>query len=82
MNLFGKSIKTIFVISIITITSVLLILQTAFNVYSFKTNMEDEVQAKLSAKSGEIVNAFNSKMLQVSEKTEALASLQALQRMV
>lgn len=73
MNLFGKSIKTIFVISIITITSVLLILQTAFNVYSFKTNMEDEVQAKLSAKSGEIVNAFNSKMLQVSEKTEALA---------
>jgi len=73
MNLFKKSIKTIFVASVILIASFLLILQTGFNLYFFSSNMQNEVKAKLFAKSGEIANAFNGKMLQISEKTEALA---------
>lgn len=79
MGACNKSIKTIFVLSVIVITSVLLCVQTAFNVYFFRTGMGKEVSNKLEAKSGEIVNAFNSRMLQVAEKNKALtANLDAM----
>ncbi len=77
----SKSIKAIFVLSVIVITSVLLCIQTGFNIHFFRAGMEQEVEGKLQAKSGEIVNAFNSKMLQVAEKNKALtANLDAMEQ--
>lgn len=73
MKLLKKNIKTIFAVGIIVITSFLLLLQTALNVYFFNSTMQGEVKEKLFAKSGEIASIFNSRMLQVSDKTEALA---------
>ncbi|WIW71211.1 methyl-accepting chemotaxis protein [Anaerosinus gibii] len=77
----SKSIKAIFVLSVIVITSVLLCIQTGFNIHFFRAGMEQEVEGKLQAKSGEIVNAFNSRMLQVAEKNKALtANLDAMEQ--
>lgn len=81
MTRLSKSIKSIFVLSVIVITSVLLCIQTGFNVHFFREGMEQEVEGKLQAKSGEIVNAFNSRMLQVAEKNKALtANLDAMEQ--
>ena len=73
MNQPKSSIKTLFVISIVVLTGILLTIQTLLNIYKFKGAMEDQVKATLEAKSGEIAGELNERLMQVAQKTAGLA---------
>ena len=67
------SIKTLFIISIIVLTSALLAIQTFINIGQFKNGMEEQVKATLSAQAGEIAGKLDQRILQVAQKTSGLA---------
>ena len=73
MNQPQSSIKTLFIISIVVVTGILLSIQTFMNIYSFKGAMEEQVNATLEAKSGEIAGALNQRLMEVAQKTSGLA---------
>ena len=68
-----SSIKTLFVISIIVLTAILLAVQTALNVYQFKSGMEEQVTETLEARAGEISGKLDQRILQIAQKTAGLA---------
>lgn len=67
------SIKTLFVISIIVLTGILLAIQTAMNVYQFKDGMETQVRETLAARAGEISGKLDQRIMQIAQKTFALS---------
>ncbi|MCR5758210.1 MAG: methyl-accepting chemotaxis protein [Selenomonas sp.] len=67
------SIKTLFVISIILLTGILLAIQTVINIGQFKGSMEEQVKATLMEQSGSIAGKLDQRILQVAQKTEGLA---------
>lgn len=69
----GKSIKTIFVISTVILTGILLLIQTVINVSQTKSGMEGEVRDALRARGMEIANQLDSRILQIAQKTNGLA---------
>lgn len=73
MNHPKSSIKTLFVISIVVLTGILLFLQTMMNVYQFKDGMETQVRETLEAKAGEIAGTLDQRIHQISQKTFALS---------
>ena len=73
MNKPESSIKTLFVISVIVLTGILLAVQTALNVYQFKSGMEEQVTQTLEARAGEIAGQLDQRILQIAQKTAGLA---------
>ncbi|MBQ7515868.1 MAG: hypothetical protein IJS96_06260 [Schwartzia sp.] len=73
MRLFSRSIRTLFIVSVIVISSVLLGALTFINVRQLSDNMEAELESMLKARSGEISEKFDKRLTQVSGKTMALA---------
>ena len=67
------SIKTLFVVSIILLTGILLSIQTFINIGQFKSSMEDQVKATLTEQSGAIAGKLDQRILQVAQKTAGLA---------
>ena len=67
------SIKTLFVVSVIVLTGILLAVQTVLNVYQFKSSMEEQVTEKLEAHAGEIAGQLDQRILQIAQKTAGLA---------
>ncbi len=74
MSKTASSIKTLFIVSIVALTAVLLIIQTIMNVREFSASMGEQVQHTLSGKAGEITGKLDQRILQISQKTEGLAS--------
>ncbi|MBR2216476.1 MAG: methyl-accepting chemotaxis protein [Selenomonadaceae bacterium] len=70
-----SSIKTLFVISIILLTGILLSIQTALNVFQFSDGMETQVRISLEGKAGEISGQLDGHITKIAQKTfaEALA---------
>ena len=54
MNLFSRSIRFLFICSVVVLSTVLLGLLAFINAYQLSENMETELKAMLTAKSGEI----------------------------
>ena len=73
MNLFSRSIRLLFICSVIVLSTVLLGALTYINVRQLSTNMEAELKAMLTARSGEISEKFDKRLTQVSGKTASLA---------
>ena len=73
MNRPQSSIKTLFVISIIVLTGILLAVQTAMNVYQFKDGMEAQVKETLEGRAGEIAGKLDQRIMQIAQKTFALS---------
>ena len=69
----AKSIKMLFVVSVVVISVILLGILTFVNVHQLTTNMEAELESMLTAKSGEISESFDKRLTQVSGKTASLA---------
>lgn len=67
------SIKTLFVISIVVLTGILLAIQTTLNVLQFKGSMEDQVKTALEAKAGEVAGKLDQRIMQIAQKTFALS---------
>lgn len=67
------SIKTLFVVSIILLTGILLSIQTFINISQFKGSMETQVKATLESHAGEITGKLDQRILQVAQKTGGLA---------
>ena len=67
------SIKTLFVVSIILLTGILLSIQTFINIGQFKGSMETQVKATLEGHAGEITGKLDQRILQVAQKTSGLA---------
>ncbi|SFB05300.1 methyl-accepting chemotaxis protein [Selenomonas ruminantium] len=67
------SIKTLFVVSIILLTGILLSIQTFINIGQFKSSMEEQVKATLTEQSGAIAGKLDQRILQVAQKTAGLA---------
>ncbi len=68
-----SSIKTLFVISIVVLTGILLAIQTAMNVHQFKEGMETQVKGTMEARAGEISGKLDQRILQIAQKTFALS---------
>ena len=73
MNPFSRSIRTLFICSVVVLSTILLGTLTYINVQQLSTNMETELKAMLSARSGEISEKFDKRLTQVSGKTASLA---------
>ena len=73
MEMLTKSIKTLFVVSIVILTAVLLSIQTVMNVREFSGSMEAQVKATLEGKAGEISGKLDQRILQIAQKTAGLA---------
>ena len=73
MNLFSRSIRFLFICSVVVLSTVLLGLLAFINAYQLSENMETELKAMLTAKSGEISEKFDKRLTQVSGKTKSLA---------
>ena len=73
MNLFSRSIRFLFICSVVVLSTVLLGLLAFINAYQLSDNMETELKAMLTAKSGEISEKFDKRLTQVSGKTKSLA---------
>ena len=56
------SIKTLFVVSIILLTGILLSIQTFINIGQFKSSMEDQVKATLTEQSGAIAGKLDQRI--------------------
>jgi len=73
MSRLSGSIKTLFVISIIVLTAILLTVQTIMNVSQFKSGMENQVKETLTARAGDISGELNRRLMEVAQKTGGLA---------
>ena len=73
MNLFSRSIRFLFICSVVVLSTVLLGLLAFINAYQLSENMETELKAMLTAKSGEISEKFDKRLTPVSGKTKSLA---------
>ncbi|HCB92204.1 MAG TPA: hypothetical protein DEP57_00075 [Selenomonas sp.] len=73
MEMLTKSIKTLFVVSIVILTAVLLSIQTVMNVREFSGSMEAQVKDTLEGKAGEISGKLDQRILQIAQKTAGLA---------
>ena len=73
MSKSSGSIKTLFVVSIIVLTAVLLTVQTFMNVSQFKSGMENQVKETLTARAGDISGELNRRLMEVAQKTSGLA---------
>lgn len=69
----ASSIKTLFIVSIVVLTGILLGIQTVMNVYQFKGSMETQVERTLEAHAGEIAGQLDQRILQIAQKTAGLA---------
>ncbi len=68
-----SSIKTLFIVSIVVLTGILLAVQTVMNVRQFRESMEHQVMETLQASSGEIAGKLDQRILQIAQKTAGLA---------
>ncbi len=73
MNLFSRSIRMLFICSVVVLSTLLLGLLAFINAYQLSENMETELEAMLKARSGEISEKFDKRLTQVSGKTASLA---------
>ncbi|MBO6203118.1 MAG: methyl-accepting chemotaxis protein, partial [Selenomonas sp.] len=73
INMPKGSIKTLFVVSIILLTGILLSIQTFINISQFKGGMEEQVKATLEGQAGEIAGKLDQRILQIAQKTGGLA---------
>ncbi len=67
------NIKVLFMASTVIVTVILLAVQTFINVSQFKSEMEEQVEATLEAKTGEIAGELDERILQIAQKTAGLA---------
>ena len=73
MNLFSRSIRMLFICNVVVLSTLLLGLLAFINAYQLSENMENELEAMLKARSGEISEIFDKRLTQVSGKTASLA---------
>ncbi len=73
MNPFSRSIRMLFICSVIVLSTVLLGILTFINVRQLSENMETELKEMLQARSGEISQRFDKRLTKVSGKTMSLA---------
>ncbi len=73
MNPFTRSIRMLFICSVIVLSTILLGILTFINVRQLSDNMETELKEMLQARSGEISQRFDKRLIRVSGKTMSLA---------
>ena len=73
MNPFSRSIRMLFICSVVVLSTLLLGLLAYINARQLSENMETELKAMLTARSGEISEKFDKRLTQVSGKTASLA---------
>lgn len=67
------SVKTLFFLNIVVLVGILLTTQAILNALHIKNGMEAQVMETLKARTGEIANRMNQRILQVEQKTAGLA---------
>lgn len=73
MSVFSRSIRMLFICSVVVLSTTLLGLLAFINASQLSGNMETELEAMLKARSGEISEKFDKRLTQVSGKTASLA---------
>lgn len=61
----GKSIRMLFVVSVVVLSVILLGILTFVNIHQLSTNMEAELESMLTARSDEISESFDKRLTQV-----------------
>ncbi|MCR5833538.1 MAG: methyl-accepting chemotaxis protein [Selenomonadaceae bacterium] len=73
MGFLQGSIRTLFLVSVVVITAILLSIQTFLSINQFKEGMDEQVRMTMKATAGETANKLNEQLSQIIEKTSGLS---------